>query len=759
MAGAVVLTEWRHLCGRERVITMTKLIVGMVCGLLAAKTAFTGNDADIFVGTVDPGHATPAATAPFGMIQAGPDTSSSPDRFIPGKTHTSGYDFRDGWLWRFSQTHVEGTGCCAFGDFGILPCSGDFDGVGRPAKMLKATERARPGSYALSLDEKGARISVEIAALPRSAAYRIRYPKGMRAKLLLDLDWGLADPNPDSCFGKRVLWSKCEFVTPQEIRGGRRARIWNDYENYFSLATSLPLKGSRCVRVADGLRGEIWELDFGEIGDGVLEIRLGLSFSSAAAAVRNRAEEAGRLGFDEIRDRASAGWADLLGRIRLDPATAAETAASFKAALYRLCSQPNDLSDIGSEPNCSTFSLWDTFRAAHPLYTILVPERVAGFVNSMLNQYDRQGYLPIWSLGLNENHCMIGHHAVPVIVDAYLKGVSGVDWERAYRAVKDSLTVNHKAVGDGTWGLVKEDWDILDRYGYYPFDLMRGDYKSRKVRGESVSRVLECAYDDACAARLARGLGHAADAEFFEKRSANWKNVFDPSVGFMRGKDSKGNWREPFSPWDVGAGPWRENDFCEGNSWQYTWHVMQDPDGLIAALGGCEKFVAKLESLFGARPLSDADGASYDVSGMIGQYAHGNEPSHHVIYFFTLAGRNDLAAKYIRKVFDTQYAPRPDGLCGNDDCGQMSAWYLFSAMGFYPFDPCGGEYVLGAPQVPGVTLNLANGKTFTMTAKNLSKENKYVKSVTLNGSPIADWKIRHADIMNGGELVFEMIAK
>ena len=733
------------------------VVVALMCSY--CLFAIDPGDVDVFIGSVEPGHATPAAVSPFGMVQAGPDTSLTERRFDPGKAHCSGYDYRDEWVWRFSQTHIEGTGCVSFGDFGLLPYVDGFDGRNRPARLLKDTETAEPGRYAVILKEGNARIGVEIVARPRSAVYRFVFPKDKAAKLLVDLDWGLLDPSEDDCFGKKVFSSTSEFPTEKTMLGGHRVKCWNEYEMHFAMDFSSPVVGRSRLRDADGLRGEIHELDFGILNDGVLEVRLGLSYTSPRAAEKNMLEETGGIPFCDVCDAARNEWRKVLSVVSLDPGTPSDVLKNFSAAFYRAHFQPNLISDVDQDPRYSTFSLWDTFRAAHPLYTILDELQVSDFVNSLLDQYDRQGYLPIWSLGGRENHCMIGHHAVPVIVDAYLKGVKGVNWTRAYAAVRESLTQNHKAKGDGTWGLLKEDWDILDKYGYYPFDLMRGEYKGRPVKGESVSRVLECAYDDACAVRFARGLGHAADAEFFGRRSANWKNVFDPSVGFMRGKDSKGKWREPFSPWDVGAGPWRENDFCEGNSWQYTWHVMQDPDGLIAALGGREKFVAKLESLFGARPLSDADGASYDVSGLIGQYAHGNEPSHHVIYFFTLAGRNDLAAKYVRKVFETQYQPRPDGLCGNDDCGQMAAWYVFSALGFYPFDPCGGEYIIGAPQVPKVTLSFVDNKIFTMTARNLSKENKYVKSVMLNGKKISDWKIHHADIVKGGELVFEMMSR
>ena len=346
----------------------------------------------------------------------------------------------------------------------------------------------------------------------------------------------------------------------------------------------------------------------------------------------------------------------------------------------------------------------------------------------------------------------IGTHSIPVIVDCFLKNDAAASsmpyWINAYAQIKDTLTKPHK-------GRHKERWDLLDKYGYYPFD---------EIKGESISRTMECAYDDWCAGVMAEKLGFADDAAFFFKRSENWRNVFDKSIGLVRGKDARGRWRNPYNPYALGHGDDLANDFTEGNAFQYTWHVMQNPHGLVEAMGGRAAFIKKLDLLFTQPETVDGAGCVLDVTGLIGQYVHGNEPSHHVIYFYPQAGHPEKAAARIREVFDKFYLPRPDGLCGNDDCGQMSAWYLFSAMGFYPFNPCGGEYILGAPQVPKVVLSARStcsmrSSTFTVVARNLSKENKYVKSVTLNGKPVSDWKIRHSDILAGGELVFEMYAQ
>jgi predicted alpha-1,2-mannosidase len=382
-------------------------------------------------------------------------------------------------------------------------------------------------------------------------------------------------------------------------------------------------------------------------------------------------------------------------------------------------------------------SLWDTYRAAHPLYTILTPEKVDGFVEGMIAHFDASGILPIWTLWGKENHCMIANHSVPVIVDAYLKGFRGFDAEKAFQAIKTSLTTNHP----------KSDWKIYDQYGYYPFDL---------IPEESVSRTLECSFDDYAAAQMAKAMGKTADYEFFIKRSNNYKNLFDPETMLMRGKDSKGKWRTPFDELILSHAGTAGGDYTEGNAWQYTWHVQQDVAGLAGLFGGNEPLANKLDSLFKLDPVKKSTGFANDVSGLIGQYAHGNEPSHHVAYLFAQLGRASRTQELLREINDKFYLNKPDGLCGNDDCGQMSAWYVFTAMGFYPVNPVSSEYVLGTPQLPKVSLNLPDNKTFTVEAKNLSVANKYVQSVSLNGKPLEKNFIIHQDIMNGGMLVFEM---
>ena len=381
--------------------------------------------------------------------------------------------------------------------------------------------------------------------------------------------------------------------------------------------------------------------------------------------------------------------------------------------------------------------MWDTYRAAHPLYTILAPERVDGMVQSMIAHYKVKGALPIWTLWGKENYCMIGNHSIPVIVDAYLKGFRGFNVEDAYEAIKGSSVVSH----------LNSDWETYNKYGYYPFDI---------INVESISRTLESGYDDYCVSQMAKALGKMDDYEYFKKRSEFYKNLFDPQTKLMRGKDSNGKWRTPFNPLLLSHASTSGGDYTEGNAWQYTWHVQHDVPGLIDLMGSKEIFADRIDSLFLMDDCIEGEGFVSDVTGLIGQYAHGNEPSHHVAYLYSYADRKDKTQACIRDIFDRFYLPKPDGLCGNDDCGQMSAWYLFSAMGFYPVNPAGGEYILGAPQIAKVVLTLPDNKTFLIEAKGLSKENKYVKSVTLNGEAVEGLSIHHNDIMKGGTLVFTM---
>ena len=697
---------------------------------------------DPFVGTSSTGHTTPAAALPFGLVQAGPDTGND------GWEYCSGYRYDDTSVCGFSQTHLNGTGCPDLGDLLLLPAVSDDAG---PQPFDKKSEKAQPGYYAVTLD---CGVRVEIAAAEHSAIYRFTYggtgpsaartqPAGgkISAKLLIDTQWGLGGN-----MNGHILESEVGEITSAGFSGTNRRRSWVERSYSYAVAFSRPSTAWRELPKRDAKeKAPRLVFDFDMESGEALVVKVALSRGTASAAASNLAKEIPAWDFEEVRRKARAKWNDVLATAVVEGTE--EQKRNWYTALYHLFFQPNNVADAGERPFYSTLSTWDTFRAAGPLYTILVPDKAAEFVDSMLAQGRKTGYLPIWTLWGEENQCMIGTHSIPMIVDWFLKTENGKGkmenggyWLAAYAQIKETLTKPHP-------GRHKENWGLYDRYGYYPFD---------KIRGESVSRTLECAYDDWCAAQMAAALGMDGDRAFFTKRSENWRNVFDTTRRLVRGRDTRGGWRTPFDPFALGHGADLDNDFTEGNSYQYTWHVMQNPEGLIEALGGRGVAAERLEGLFTLPSRIDGEGFVGDVSGLVGQYAHGNEPSHHTIYFFQYAGRPDLTAKYVREVFDRFYLPKPDGLCGNDDCGQMSAWYLFSAMGFYPFNPCGGEYVLGAPQVPKATLSLKNGRKFTIVAKGLSKENRYVKSVALNGKPLTGFILKHSDIVSGGELVFEM---
>ena len=551
---------------------------------------------------------------------------ASPDTGEGSWTYCAGYQHGDTNFLGFSQTHLSGTGGRDLMDFRFT-----IPGVRR-----LADEAATPGYYAATLEPIGVRAEVTVSE--HAAIYRFTSAAG-------------AVPDPEIPFSRPTAHRHTERWVKRDVYAATEVRRVSEEEVF---------------------------------------VKIGISATDEAAAAANLRAEIPAWDFDGVRADTRAKWEDLLGRITISDCDEA-VKTNFYTALYHLCLQPNNLGDAGKPPRYSTFSTWDTFRAAHPLYTILCPEYVAPFVNSLLASCEtHDGMLPVWGLWGEDGYSMVGHHSVPIVCDAILKGFDGIDRERAYAAVKESLTKGHRVVRPTShWLRTKENWDVRECYGYYPFDI---------VIGESVSRLMECCYDDACAAKLAAFLGKAEDAEWFRRRSCDWTNVFDCVTRCVRGKDRYGKWREPFDPAKVGAGELDWNDFTEGNALQYTWHVLHDPMRLVELMGGRDAALQKLDAMFDESRGVSGEAVS-DVTGLIGNYAHGNEPSHHLAWFYALLGRKDLAKKRIREICERFYRPVPDGLCGNDDCGQMSAWYVFACLGFYPFDPCGGEYVRITPQV------------------------------------------------------------
>ena len=684
------------------------------------------NHVNPFVGAASLGHCMPCASSPFGMVQVGPQSGNW------SWDYTGGYQYADKTLWGFSQNRINGTGCPDMGDLLMFPFCGEWPRDDYQSTYDKSSEKAEPGYYCVYMDQ--AQVFAEMSPSEHASIQRYVYDDPQNARLMIDFQSGImGDMNS---FHHHVIWAEQEFVSPYEIVGKARVKMWIDRVYYYSIKFNAPYEVVSVLPLRhEAERAHRYVLGFDLSESKELLIKASVSRTSIANAQNNIEQEIPHWNLDCVRTTAWDKWEDLITRIKIKGTD--EQKNIFYSAMYKLFIHPNNVGDVGEDVRFSTLSLWDTYRTAHPLYTILTPEKVNDFVRSMLAQYNDEGCLPIWSLWGQENWCMIGNHSVPVIVDAYLKGFRDYDVEAVYEAVKRSLTTP----------LPKTQCQYYDQYGYYPFDY---------TVNESVSRTLECCYDDWCAALFAKELGKQEDYEFFLNRSTFWRNVYDQQTGLMRAKDSKGNWRDPFDVFTPSHDSTCGGDYTEGNAWQYTWHVQHDVQGLVDLMGGSEPFCAKLDTLFTLEKELSNEGFSSDVSGLIGQYAHGNEPSHHVAYMYAMAGQPHKTQEMIRHICRSQYKDAVDGLCGNDDCGQMSAWYIFSVMGFYPVDPCGGEYILGAPQVPEAEISLQNGKKFRIIAENYSEDNIYVERVELNGKDVAGLSIHHNDILAGGELKFYM---
>lgn len=696
---------------------------------------------DPFIGAADNGHTFPGACRPFGMIQTSPVTGAV------GWRYCSEYMYADSIIWGFTQTHLNGTGCMDLGDILVMPFTGErhrtWDAY--RSSFSKTSENATPGYYTVTLDQ--AKVKAELTATTHAALHRYTYEQADSASILIDLQHGPAWNEKQ--YHSQVNSCEVNWENDSTLTGHVNNKVWVDQDYYFVMQFSHPVIDHFELPMAETEKGKRLVASFNiQPGEEVL-MKVALSTTGVEGAKANMAAEVPGWDFEGIRTAAKADWNSYLSRIEVEGTDEEKT--NFYTSFYHALIQPNEISDVdGRYRNAadsvvnatggkfySTFSLWDTYRAAHPFYTLMVPERVDGFINSLVDQAEVQGYLPIWGLWGKENFCMVANHGVSVVAEAYAKGFRGFDAERAFNAIKQTQTVSHP---------LKSNWENYMKYGYFPTDL---------TEAESVSSTLESVYDDYAAADMAKRMGKTEDAAYFARRADFYKNLFDSSTQFMRPKKSDGTWKSPFNPSQIGHAESVGGDYTEGNAWQYTWHVQHDVPGLITLFGGEEPFLNKLDSLFTLK----LETTQADVTGLIGQYAHGNEPSHHVTYLYALAGRPERTQELIREIFDTQYSPKPNGLCGNDDCGQMSAWYMFSAMGFYPVNPVSGEYVFGAPQLPEFVLHLADGKTFTIKAEGLSEANKYVKSITLNGEPYTKNFISHADIVKGGTLVYQMTDK
>ncbi len=717
---------------------ITILFVLFALALCSCKKDVTKN-VDLFIGTGANGHTYPGVVAPFGMVQPSPETGNSNWKYC------SGYAYVDNKIVNFGQTHLSGTGCPDGGDIAFMPFVGDANKDDFSSAFKKENENAELGKYSVVLDD--AKCKVNLTASDRVALYEIEYFEDGGA-VRFDYHsilhgWGKLD--------NRVPNFDIKKVDDYTLVGTRKTLSFTRRETSFAIRFDKPIRSQLTLK-AIPLRAPRVAYFFDLKKGDILKVKIAISSANTDGALKNLATMPD-WNFEKTATQTRAAWNDILSKIQID--ADADKKKIFYTALYHSLVSPNNIADVdgtyrgangelakssnASGMSFTNFSLWDTYRATLPLTAILLPEKMPEYVNSMLDHFDATGVLPTNQFLGKETWCMIGNHAISVIAGAIQRDQKGFDVNRAMRAMISSSTENHN----------KSDFKMLEKFGYYPFD---------KCNPESVSKTLETCFDDYCLSEAAKKVGDTATAEKFAKRSQNYKNLFDKSTGFMRGKDSKGAWRTPFNPFDYSHAETFGGDYTEGNAWQYTFHVQHDTDEFIKMFGGNEKLVSALDKMFEAKEYrKDGDfKKSDDVTGLIGMYAHGNEPCHHVVYFYTLAGRQDKTAEIVRKICSELYTTAIDGLCGNDDCGQMSSWYVFSAMGFYPFNPNGLEYVLGAPQVNGAVISLANDKKFVMKAHNLSEKNKYVKSVKVNGKVYEQKTIPHTMFVEGGTLEFFM---
>jgi predicted alpha-1,2-mannosidase len=762
------MIRWRVLVMKKKTSPQNRLpakysLLSGVAAAMISSFAFLTNgqalpepatEVSPMVGTGGHGHTYPGATVPFGFVQLSPDTRTK------GWDGCSGYHYGDSTIEGFSHTHFSGTGGADLGDILFLPLIGEFNGPGKyqpidserfKSKFSHGREQAEPGYYSVLLDTYGVR--AELTATAHAAMHRYTFPLSVDSHILIDLVHGIANHPTEA-----ELKSEGANV----VTGWRRVDGWAKGRMlYFVAEFSRPFKS--CGFEVDGkpLAGKETDargknlrahLDFETSQGEQIVLRIGLSPTSVAEARNNLATEIPSWDFDGVRKAARSAWNENLSRIRIESADP-EVRRVFYTALYHAMVAPtlyndadgtylgaDDQDHAGKFQNYSTFSCWDIFRAEAPLLTLAEPERINDFVQSMLAFYEQspEHKLPIWPLANYETHCMIGIHSVPIIYDAYEKGFRGFDASLALRAMRESALGHQKRQ------------DEYNKLGWIPW--AKGVFAA-------TSQTLELSYDDWCIAQMAKALHDTNDYELFSARAQNYKKVWDPTTQFFRSKNADGTYNAEFDPKEVASrADVADGYYTEANAWQYMFAVQQDVPGMIELYGGKRAFVKKLDELFN----QDSDMVHWrvDVSGLIGQYAHGNEPCHQAAYLYALAGAPWKTQQRVREIELTQYNDTPEGICGNDDCGQISAWYVWSALGLYPVNPADGIYVIGSPLVEKATIRLDPkyypGGTFTVIAANASRQNCYVQSARLNGEPLNRPWITHAEIAKGGTLELQM---
>ena len=687
-----------------------------------------------FIGTGGHGHTFPGATTPFGMVQL------SPDSRLTGWDGCSGYHYSDSFIYGFSHTHLSGTGVSDYGDLLFMPLNGgrkwDNGSDGKPgyrSAFSHENEKASPGFYSVYLEDP--QVQVNLTATPRTGYHQYIFNEPKQPSILLDL-----------VHRDEVLSASLEIISPTRIEGHRRSKAWaSDQHIYFAAEFSAPITehflfDNNSESQSNKIEGKYIKSLFQFLPDtDTLEIKIAISAVDMEGAWKNFNAELDRKSFTQIKFESEKSWTDELNKIQAT-FLSEEEKMIFYTAMYHNAIAPNlymdtdgryrdmDLEVHQSEDHThyTVFSLWDTYRATHPLHTIINQELTVDFIRTFLKKYDSGGILPIWDLSACYTGCMIGNHAISVIADAYMKGIDDYDEMKALESMIHSAT---------------QDRLGLDDYKSLGFIAVENE-------AESVSKTLEYAYNDWCIATMAKALERTDVHKQFTLRSLNYRNLFDPESGFFRGR-MRNTWQAPFDPFEV------NNNYTEANAWQYGFYVPHDMNGFISLHRGKENLEKKLDELFAAQ--SETTGRDQaDITGLIGQYAHGNEPSHHIAYLYNYLNKPWKTQRQVRQIMSTLYTHMPDGISGNEDCGQMSAWYIYSALGFYPVTPGSTQYIIGSPLVASATFNLENGNTFNITASNNSKNNIYIQSIKLNGEPYEKSYIEHADIMMGGKLHFSM---
>ena len=720
---------------KSRILLMVSSLA-LLISCMDEKQSFTSY-VDPKIGSGGHGHVFVGANVPFGLVQLGP--TSIPQQW----DWCSGYHDSDSTVIGFSHTHLSGTGIGDLFDITVMPVVGDSltyargreedPGTGLWSYADRTKEIARPGYYCVPLTRYG--VTAEMTATSRVGMHRYTFPQSGNAGIVIDLMNG-------GCWD-RPMDTYVEVVDPSTglpdengtaLKGYRFSRGWaSDQKIYFYAEFSQPFRDLDIIT----RNIQIWQNEFRQMPthvhahfDGADQVlmKVALSPVSMDGAYRNMQQELPGWDFNSVAEAASKAWNDELSKISIE--TKDEDARRiFYTALYHTMIAPSEFSDVNGS-TYTTFSLWDTYRAAMPLYSIFQTERYTDFINTMLAIHDQQGRLPVWHLHGCETDCMVGNPGIPPVADAIVKGIEGIDHEHAFEALKSTAMRPERGQ------------EYRMKYGYIPCDKFN----------ESVAYELEYALADGAVALAAKALGKDDEYEFFTERSHSYRNLFDSELGFIRGKDSSGKFRKEYSPF---SSKHRADDYCEGNGWQYTWLVPHDFNGLVSAFGSKSDFIVKLDSLFTVSSTIEGEETSPDISGLIGQYAHGNEPSHHILYFYTMAGQPWKAADKIRQVLSTLYSAEPDGLSGNEDVGQMSAWYVLSSIGFYQVEPASGRYWFGAPLFDKVEIQVPGG-VFVVKAVNNSETNKYIQRITLGGKAYTKGYIDYKDIVAGGELVLEM---